>query len=146
MTGIFGILESSAKQWYQDVAPTQEFCFHRHIYSLWVTLLVALRLTATHYHEITDVPKHTLFNDQNSTFPLDKYNESSRQLWTFLVMLSWFAWANWAYVQEHFQGCVKHVTHRYIINSHPITHSFHHDDFLNRPMKPASRTFARANI
>jgi hypothetical protein len=36
MTGIFGILESSAMQWYQDVAPTQEFCFHRHIYSLWV--------------------------------------------------------------------------------------------------------------
>jgi hypothetical protein len=25
MTGIFGILESSATQWYQDVAPTQEF-------------------------------------------------------------------------------------------------------------------------
>ncbi len=27
MTGIFGILESSATQWYQDVAPTQEFLF-----------------------------------------------------------------------------------------------------------------------
>ncbi len=38
MTGIFGILESSATQWYQDVAPTQEFFFffHRPIYSLWL--------------------------------------------------------------------------------------------------------------
>ncbi len=27
MTGIFGILESPAKQCYQDVAPTQEFFF-----------------------------------------------------------------------------------------------------------------------
>jgi hypothetical protein len=27
MTGIFGILESSATQWYRDVAPTQEFFF-----------------------------------------------------------------------------------------------------------------------
>ncbi len=27
MTGIFGILESSATPWYQDVAPTQEFFF-----------------------------------------------------------------------------------------------------------------------
>jgi hypothetical protein len=27
MTGIFGILESSATQCYQDVAPTQEFFF-----------------------------------------------------------------------------------------------------------------------
>ncbi len=27
MTGIFGILESSATKWYQDVAPTQEFFF-----------------------------------------------------------------------------------------------------------------------
>jgi hypothetical protein len=27
MTGIFGILESSATQWYQDVTPTQEFFF-----------------------------------------------------------------------------------------------------------------------
>ncbi len=35
MTGIFGILESSAMQWYQDVAPTQEFFSHRRIYSLW---------------------------------------------------------------------------------------------------------------
>ncbi len=35
MTGIFGILESSATQWYQDVTPTQEFFFHCHIYSLW---------------------------------------------------------------------------------------------------------------
>jgi hypothetical protein len=34
MAGIFGILESSAMQWYQDVAPTQGFLFHRHIYSL----------------------------------------------------------------------------------------------------------------
>jgi hypothetical protein len=34
MTGIFGILESSATQRFQDVAPTQEFIFHRHIYSL----------------------------------------------------------------------------------------------------------------
>ncbi len=25
MTGIFGILKSSATQWYQDVAPTQDF-------------------------------------------------------------------------------------------------------------------------
>ncbi len=31
----FGILESSATQWYQVVSPTQEFYFHRHIYSLW---------------------------------------------------------------------------------------------------------------
>jgi hypothetical protein len=37
MTGIFGILESSATQLYQDVAPTQEFFFHRPIYSLWPT-------------------------------------------------------------------------------------------------------------
>ncbi len=35
MTGIFGLLEPSAMQWYQDVAPTQEFFPHRHIYSLW---------------------------------------------------------------------------------------------------------------
>ncbi len=35
MTGIFGILESSATQRYQDVAPTQEFFFHRPIYSRW---------------------------------------------------------------------------------------------------------------
>jgi hypothetical protein len=35
MAGIFGILESSATQWYKDVAPTQELFFHRHIYSLW---------------------------------------------------------------------------------------------------------------
>ncbi len=34
MTGIFRILESSATQSYQDVARTQEFFFHRHIYSL----------------------------------------------------------------------------------------------------------------
>jgi hypothetical protein len=34
MTGIFGILESSATQWCQDVAPTQELFFHRPIYSL----------------------------------------------------------------------------------------------------------------
>ncbi len=27
MAGIFGILESSATQWYQDFAPTQEFFF-----------------------------------------------------------------------------------------------------------------------
>jgi hypothetical protein len=27
ITGIFGILESSTTQWYQDVAPTQEFFF-----------------------------------------------------------------------------------------------------------------------
>ncbi len=27
MTGIFGILESSATQWYQDGAPTQQFFF-----------------------------------------------------------------------------------------------------------------------
>ncbi len=36
MTGIFGILESSATQWYQDVIPSQELFFHRHIYSLWL--------------------------------------------------------------------------------------------------------------
>ncbi len=35
MTGIFGILDS-ATQRYQDVAPTQEFFFHRLIYSLCV--------------------------------------------------------------------------------------------------------------
>ncbi len=38
MTGILGILESSATQGYQDVNPTQEFFFHRHIYSLWVSV------------------------------------------------------------------------------------------------------------
>ncbi len=38
MIGIFGIPESSSMQWYQDVAPIQEFFFfpHRHIYSLYV--------------------------------------------------------------------------------------------------------------
>jgi hypothetical protein len=35
MTGIFGILESSATQRYQDVVPNQELFFHRQIYSLW---------------------------------------------------------------------------------------------------------------
>jgi hypothetical protein len=35
MTGIFGVLESSATQWYQDVASTRHFFFHRPIYSLW---------------------------------------------------------------------------------------------------------------
>jgi hypothetical protein len=35
MTAIFGILESSATQQYQDVAPTQQFIFHCHVYSLW---------------------------------------------------------------------------------------------------------------
>jgi hypothetical protein len=37
MTGIFGILKSSATQWYQDVASTRKFFFfsHRPIYSLW---------------------------------------------------------------------------------------------------------------
>ncbi len=35
MTGIFGILESSATQWLQDGAPTQKLFFHRHIHSLW---------------------------------------------------------------------------------------------------------------
>jgi hypothetical protein len=39
MAGIFGILESSATQWYQDVAPTQDFFFHRHIYCPWVFTL-----------------------------------------------------------------------------------------------------------
>jgi hypothetical protein len=34
MIGIFGILESSATQWYQDVNTIQDFFFHRHIYSL----------------------------------------------------------------------------------------------------------------
>ncbi len=34
MAGIFGILEFPATQWCQDVAPTEEFFFHRHIYSL----------------------------------------------------------------------------------------------------------------
>ncbi len=34
MTGIFGLLESSATQWYQDVAQLKSF-FPRHIYSLW---------------------------------------------------------------------------------------------------------------
>ncbi len=34
MAGIFGILESSATQWYQGVSPTQELYFHRHIYSV----------------------------------------------------------------------------------------------------------------
>ncbi len=43
MKGIFGILESSATQWYQDVASTQEFFFvHRHIYSLWTHELQAI--------------------------------------------------------------------------------------------------------
>jgi hypothetical protein len=37
-TGIFRILDSSATQWYQDAAPTQELFFHRHIYSLWYGL------------------------------------------------------------------------------------------------------------
>ncbi len=35
MTGIFGILESSATQWYRDVASTRHFFFYRPIYSLW---------------------------------------------------------------------------------------------------------------
>ncbi len=35
MTGIFGILESSATQWYEDVASTQKIFFLCHIYSLW---------------------------------------------------------------------------------------------------------------
>ncbi len=34
MTGIFGILESSATQWYQDVAPTQEVFFFFFFFSL----------------------------------------------------------------------------------------------------------------
>ncbi len=34
MAGIFGILESPATQWYQDVAPTELFLSHGHIYSL----------------------------------------------------------------------------------------------------------------
>jgi hypothetical protein len=38
MTHIFGILESSATQQYQDVAPNQVFYFHRDIYSLWLNL------------------------------------------------------------------------------------------------------------
>jgi hypothetical protein len=35
MTGIFGILESSAMQWYQGVAPTQELISHCRIHNLW---------------------------------------------------------------------------------------------------------------
>ncbi len=49
MTAIFGILESSAMQWYQGVTPTQEFIFHRHIYSLW------LAVTFDYRHEEEEV-------------------------------------------------------------------------------------------
>ncbi len=48
MTGICGILESSATQWYQDGAPTQEFFFfHRPIYSLCYTRPPAWNRTDT---------------------------------------------------------------------------------------------------
>ncbi len=49
MTGIFGILESSATQCYQDVASTQEFFFLCHIYGLWA--MVGIDRACHHFEE-----------------------------------------------------------------------------------------------
>ncbi len=81
MTGIFGILESSATQWYQDVAQTQEFLFLIVTSIVYGATMLALPAIFTRSSQFEFLHTHLLrspFLIVNSINPVDKLIELFR--------------------------------------------------------------------